>query len=196
MTSRTITITLLLAGLLSICGPEVYSCDFPPSGFENHSKDQKYTGHYSNAAWGYGVTIPRSMAGYDGAEQPSHHGFGMTIGAEPKSYITMNGEANSLDYESPVDVALKHLSFLRSDQKQIQSIQITSRRLGNLPAAEMIVTYSCPESPERYTMSAVFALGPGKGPVYEAILYSRAYRYLSDRRVFDEMLKSWRYTGY
>ena len=187
---------IVLSALLIAGRSHAIACDFPPSGFRDHSRDAKYTGLYRNEAWGYKVVIPKDMAGYDGAEQPSHHGFGMAFGEPPESYILVNGEANSLEYNSPVDASFKHLSFLRDDGKEIESVRIKPSRLGTLPAAEVVVTYSCPGSKERYTMAAVLALGPGKSPVYEVILYCRASRYRRDRPLLDQLLKSWKYTGY
>lgn len=45
-------------------------------------------------------------------------------------------------------------------------------------------------------MASVVALGPKSDRFYEVELVSRASQYIHDRRVFDQLLKSWSYTGY
>ncbi len=171
-------------------------CDCIPQGHGEHGPEARMANSYRNKAWGYNVTIPQSLVGWDDSAGP-HHGFGISFGDPPESYILVYGEANSFDYTSPVDAALYHLSDLRKHvNAEIESVRISRRTLGSLLAVELVATYVCPGSLDRYTVASVLALGPKRTPSYEVTLYCRADRYIKDRRYFDEIVKSWHFTGY
>jgi len=188
-----IVITVLSVSLL-LERSHAMACDLFPNGFFQEPR-VKYTGLYRNEAYGYIVMIPNHVAGYDGADAPRHNGFGIALGEPPQSYILVQADPNSLDDGAAVDAALRLLSYLRRDAKNIESVRITPSHLGTLEAAELVVTYTCPGSARRYTMAAVFGLGPAKSPVFEVSLDSPASRYRRDRVVLDQLLKSWKYTG-
>lgn len=102
---------------------------------------ETYTGLYRNESWGYEVTIPKGFVGEDSSAGP-RHGFGMTFGGPPESFIVVLGEANSLEYRSAFDSALKELSFLRDDKYMIDSAHIQPTRLRYLEAAIIYFTDS------------------------------------------------------
>jgi hypothetical protein len=194
MTRYRVSLGVYLAFLFSACASSSFACDFPPRGYL-HEPRIKFTGFYQNDADGYSVVIPNHVAGYD-PNLARHSGFGIPLGEQSQSFVLVQADPNSLEDAVPIDTALRLLRYMREEKKTIESLHIQRSHLGSLEAAEMLVTYTCLGSAKRYTMVAVIAIGPGKDPVYEAILYCPASRYLDDRRVFDQLLKSWKYTGY
>src|SRR6266851_10159388 len=81
-------------------GSQAQYCDFPPKEL-THGQRREYRGLYKNKAYGYSVVIPNDLVGYDDANPLYQKGFGIIGGAEPKSYVFVNGEPNSLEYARP-----------------------------------------------------------------------------------------------
>jgi hypothetical protein len=140
--------------------------------------------------------IPKGFVGYDVVNPFYQQGFVIIFGEEPQSYINVFPERNSLEADSAVDVANRKLGYLREDGKAIESAKITPTHLGQLLAAQILVTFACPGSTERFEWFSTIALSPDKGMVYEAILHAPASRFDHDRAVLDGLLKSWKYIGY
>jgi hypothetical protein len=170
-------------------------CDFPPKGFLEEPR-VKFEGLYRNPSYGYSVVIPRAVAGFDNPNAAKHDGFGIAIGQKAESYILVQAEPNSSDDSAPTDSAFRILKYMREQKKRILTLRMGRARLDSLDAVEIVVTYACPGSPDQYRMAAVLALGPDQSPVYELALYTSASRYSEDRLIFDEVVKSWKYTGY
>lgn len=183
-------VMLLLGGVV----PQVGACDFPPKELLQKPR-REFRGFYQNKAYGYSVVIPKGLVGYDTVNPFYQKGFGIVFGEQPQSYINLYAERNSLEDESPVDVANRELGYLRQKGKAIESAPVIQSHLGRLQAAQVLVTYTCPGSSERYVQFSTFVLSPDKGTVYEVTLHALASRYDHDRPVLDRILKSWKYTG-
>jgi len=175
----------------------VRACDFPPKELLERSPGEylEFHGKYANEWWGYSVVIPASTVGYDVADQPNHHGFGLILGDRQQGYINVYAEANSLEYKGARDRVDDLLSYLRQDGKKIIASRTIHSHLGGLNAIRLSVTYMCQESSERYRMVSMVALSPGKDVMYEVTLYSAASRYPSDCVVLEKVLKTWKYIG-
>lgn len=191
----------LLAGIFAAavgCGIVSESlgqyCDFPPKAL-TYGERREYRGIYRNKAYGYSVVIPRGLVAYDVMEPSYQRGFGIILGTEQQSYISVNGEPNSLEFARPADAASEFLSYLRGRQLTVLSSKIAESRLGGLEAATLVAEYTCPASLGRYMRATVAAIGPNKGMLYQLTLYAHAERFDHDRRVFDALVKSWRYIG-
>jgi hypothetical protein len=188
-------ISIIIALLLSSAGNHAGRCDDfvfkkllegpPRSRYE-------YRGRYVNWSYEYSVVIPKGLTAYDGREEPNHHGFGLTLGKPPQSYIFVRGEHNSLEYKSPREAATQDVEFLRQQGKKVESETISKSHLGALDAARLVVVYTCPGAADRYIQSSVMALSPDKEFVYVLEIYSPANRYESDRAVLDQIIESWK----
>jgi len=185
--------TVLLICLLSspVAMGQSNSCEIVPKGLlgEPHSE---WRGFYDNKVYEYSVVIPAGLVGYDVAPPAPLHGFGIPLGEAPQSYIFVSGEWNSLEDSDPVDVAVRHLRYLREGGKTIESATITISRLGELRAAELAVSYACAGSNVRYMQFSTFALASDGGTLYEITLYCLAERYALDRTVLIKVLQSWK----
>jgi len=187
-------LTILIAFLAATVDGQVTACSFPPSGLANESR-ANFTDLYQNGAYQYSVRIPKSLKGYDlaGPGLPQH-GFGLIVREPPSGYVVVWSEANSFFLASPVDGAIRTLSNLREDHRNIESATITPSHLGALRAVRLVVRYTCPGSNDRYVQDSTIAL-KGELWVYDVTLYSRAEQFDRDASVLKEVLKSWKYTG-
>lgn len=196
MKKHTVLNVFLLAATFLVSVPEskAQDCSFPPEELSQGQR-REYRGLYENKAYGYSVEIPTDLVGYDGANPLYQQGFGIILGAEPKSYILANGEPNSLEFTRPVDAASQFLKYLRKHASKVESSKITESRLGALKGALLIATYTCPGSTERYVRASMIAISPDKSKLYEVTLYARADRFGQDRAVLDALAKSWKHLG-
>jgi hypothetical protein len=169
-------------------------CNFPPKELTQR-QHREYRGQYENKAYGYSVVIPANLVGYDGVNPFYQHGFGLLLGAEPQSYVFVNGEPNSLEFARPVDAASQFLMYLGKDGNKVESSKITESQLGSLKAALLVATYTCPGSTERHVMASLVAISPDKSNLYEVTLYAASDRFEQDRAVLDALAKSWKHLG-
>ena len=183
---------LAAAPLIFAPGSKAQECNFPPEDL-TQGQHREYRGPYENRAYGYSVVIPTDLVGYDGVNPFYQHGFGIILGAEPKSYIFVNGEPNSLEFARPVDAASQFLKYLRKHGRKVESSKITESQLGTLSAALLVATYTCPGSTARYVRASMVAISPDKGKLYEVTLYARSDRFEKDRAVLDALVKSWKH---
>jgi hypothetical protein len=170
------------------------SCELVPKSLLQEPRSE-WKGHYVNEPYTYSLEIPEGLTGYAEVPPAPLHGFGIPLGEAPQSYLYVGGEANAYDYEVSVDAALAHLRYMRQDNKAVESATISQARLGRLPAVSLTINYTCPGSSTRYVRSSVFALSPRKGWLYEVTLYSVAKHYDRDRKVLNQILRSWKYIG-
>jgi hypothetical protein len=182
---------LAAAFLVSAFESEAQGCNFSPKELTQGER-REYRDAYENKAYGYSVVIPANLVGYDGVNPFYQHGFGMLLGAEPQSYVFVNGEPNSLEFARPVDAAAQFLKYLGKDGK-VESSKITESQLGPLKAALLVATYTCPGSTERYVRASLVAISPDKSNLYEVTLYARSDRFEQDRAVLDALAKSWKH---
>jgi hypothetical protein len=196
MKKHTVLTAVLLAGAFLVSAPESKAqyCDFPPKELAG-GQYREYRGLYKNTAYGYSVVIPENLVGYDGANPFYQQGFGILLGAEPKSYVSVNGEKNSLEFARPSDAASQLLKYLDKDGIKVGSSKITESQLGPLKAALLVATYSCPGSTYRYTTVSIVAISADKSNLYEVTLYARSDHFEQDRVVLDALAKSWKRLG-
>ncbi|MFZ0819221.1 MAG: hypothetical protein WAM91_04075 [Candidatus Acidiferrales bacterium] len=185
---------LVAASLVFAPRSQAQDCNFPPKDLTQGER-REYKNLYENRAYGYSIVIPTNLVGYDDVNPLYQHGFGIALGAEPKSYIFVDGEPNSLEFASPSDAASRFLKYLRRDGSTVQSSKITESKLGTLRAAFLVATYTCPGSTERYVRASMVAISPDKSNLYEVTLFAHSDRFEQDRAVLDALVKSWKHLG-
>lgn len=196
MSKSKFIIALICVSTLSVAAAMAQACSFPPDELvENSNAKRDYKGVYTNDAYGYSVVIPEHHVGYASVDPLYQHGFGIILEPRPRGYLLVNGEANSLEYVSSAIAAKESLKFLRRHAAKVESTKIRQTRLGKLPAAFVLATYTCSGSTERFVKASSLALSPDKRTVYEVTLYAAANRYRDNRALFNQLLRTWRYTG-
>jgi hypothetical protein len=180
----------LVAFLFSGMGAEG-ACD-PVSSALLDPRRFTFTGLYKNARFGYSVTIPDALEGYD-ADQATHHGFGIILGDGMHSYLEVEGRENSLENRTAREAADRFIQYMRQDGRTIESTAVERSKLGALEAVQVVVRYVCGGA--RYVAASTLALSPCKDLEYEITLYAPADRFARDGVVLDQLLKSWTYVG-
>ena len=155
----------------------------------------EFRGNYVNKVYQYSLVIPSGFTGYDVAGPANHHGITIAVGEPPESAILINGEANSLEYGAPEDLAGQITKFMHQEGKRLIAKKVSKSRLGELPAAQIVVWYSCPGSKKQYVQDYTIALSPHKDTLYEITLESDTNSYGRGRSILGELLSSWRYIG-
>ena len=193
MKKHAVLTAVFFASAFLISAPESKAqyCDFPPKELAR-GQHREYRGPYKNKAYGYSVVIPENLVGYNGVNPFYQQGFGIPLGVDPKSYIFVNGEKNSLEFARPSDAASQLLKYLEKDRTKVESSKITESQLGPLKAALFVATYSCPGSTDHYTTASIVAISADKSNLYEVTLYARSGRFDEDRVVLDALAKSWK----
>lgn len=168
-----------------------------PEAFERLMKGParsryEYRGRYVNRAYEYAVTIPKGLTGYDGRGEANHNGFGLVLGGTPRSFILVQGERNSLGYDSPREAATDALEYLKRDGNKIESVTIGESRLGSLKAVTLVAVFVCPGGQERHVKSSVMALSSDNRFLYTLEIYSPLDQFESGRAVLAEITKSWK----
>ncbi|MGA3327821.1 MAG: hypothetical protein ABSF45_25455 [Terriglobia bacterium] len=207
MTNAKLQLTALVAVLMvagvRLSGPcdrpqeranQPAGCDLPPQALL-HKPRREYKGFYQNMAYGYSVVIPKGFVGYDDVNPSYQRGFGIIFGEEPQGYIVLYGEHNSVEDDSAMDRAQRELGYRQEDRIAIISSKITPTNLGQLPAAQLLVTYTCPGLPERRVWFSTIALSPDKLMAYEVTLHTLASRFDHDHAVLNQLVGSWKYIG-
>jgi hypothetical protein len=196
MKKHAVLTAVFFASAFLVSAPESKAqyCDFPPKELAG-GQHREYRGPFKNKAYGYSVVIPENLVGYDGANPFYQQGFGIPLGAEPKSYVSVIGDKNSLGFARPSDATSQLLKYLDKDGRKVESSKITESQLGPLKAALLIATYICPGSTEPYTTASIVAISADKSTLYEVSLYARSDRFDQDRVVLDALAKSWKRLG-
>jgi hypothetical protein len=180
--------------ILTVPKSKGQDCNFPPKAL-TEGEHRDYHGLYENKAYGYSVSIPAGYIGHDGVNPFYQKGFGIILDPEPKSYIVVDSEKNSLEFAQPVDAASRMLEYLGKHGNKVVSSKITESHLGSLSAALVVAAYTCSGAPGQYIESFVVAISPDKRNLYEITLYSRPDRFERDRAVLDALVESWKQLG-
>jgi hypothetical protein len=155
----------------------------------------EFRGNYVNRVFEYSLVIPSGFTGYDAAGLANHHGVSIPVGEPPESAILVNGQANSLEYRTPEDLAHQIPQFMRQEGKHLITKKVMKSRLGELAAVQIVVRYRCPGSEKQYIQDYTIALSPHRETLYEITLESDTNSYDRGRSILGALLNSWRYIG-
>lgn len=190
---RCVLFLISFVGIFPInAAAQTHRCGFPSSQLLQGPL-REFRNQYRNRGYGYAVTIPKGYVGFDPANPFYQRGFWIALGQGKDSYIDVYGEKNSFEDVSTNEVANRHLSDLRGAVKAVESSSVTPISIGGRPASQLLITYTCPGSPERYIQLSIFGLSPNKDNLYVVTLYSVPREYDLYRTIVDQILKSWKY---
>lgn len=168
-----------------------YACgDFPDPGFDGPDI-RRFTGAYYNPNYGYSVVIPKGLIGHDSAPPSPHHGFGIVLSWEPRAYVYVDGSYNSAEFESIEDVETQHLTWLKEESVKIVSVDHIVTDLGILKAKRFIARHTCPQISDTFIDDYIFAFSKDKNILYTIALLTTESRYNKDKRVLEQLIKTW-----
>jgi hypothetical protein len=186
---RVITIICLL---LFNCSNLIaqYCGDFPEPDFYD-SDALTFEGKYRNYTYGYSLTIPDGLVAYGEIPPAPHHGFGIVLSWQPRSYVYVSGDYNSMEYESIQDIEQRNLEWLTEDSDNILSAKTTIGKLGPLKSIRSIVRHTCPKFNAIYVSDYTFAFSEDE-ILYTISLSTTEDRYEQDKLVIEKIIKSWK----
>jgi hypothetical protein len=121
------------------------------------------------------------------------HGFGILLGPKGEGYIWVDGSWNSLDYESSQEMGRDIDAYLQKRGAIVSSAEVRPWILAGIHATRVTLQYRCPDSQEVFVNETVVALSPDKSKAWQVRLDTKQSRYEEDLRIYEAVLKSWRY---
>jgi len=176
---------------LSWQGTSAGACgNWPTPGFDGPAM-RRFVGAYSNPNYGFAVRIPDGLSGHDDPAPNPHHGFGIALSWEPRSYIAFDGSYNAIGW-SAAEMETWHLRVLSDESERVLLVQRETAKLGPLDARRIIVRRTCKGHVGTFVADQTLALSADRGIVYSATLVTVERRFERDRVVLGEMLKTWK----
>lgn len=172
-----------------------------PSAMLDHSFDAQVRsgylpvkGRYSNYEYAYSVLLPKGWVGFMSYAPAPNHGFGIDISRPQNSYLWVDASYNSGMWTSFDDAIKDNLGFVKDDGvTDIVLIQRTSTSLSRLRAVRFIIHYKASGiAMIQETVLAFRRNGCDVDIVYSINLRTPTFRYSKDRRLIDELQKTWR----
>jgi hypothetical protein len=163
--------------------------------------ERSYTGKYRNYVFGFSIIIPTGLKGYwnsarcapderYGCVCMGDHGRSIPLSetAAMEAFVgwQMESEWTLRDYQNNKVADLKQ----KQGVEQVRVLSSKYLRLRHVKASRFIVQFS--ENNKRVVTDSIVALY--KGVEYQLTLYTVADRYQKDRRVFEKLVASWKFT--
>jgi len=163
--------------------------------------ERSYTGKYRNYVFGFSIIIPTGLKGYwnsarcapderYGCVCMGDHGRSIPLSetAAMEAFVgwQMESEWTLRDYQNNKVADLKQ----KQGVEQVRVLSSKYLRLGHVKASRFILQFS--ENNKRVVTDSIVALY--KGVEYQLALYTVAGRYQKDRRVFEKLVASWKFT--
>lgn len=152
-------------------------------------------GRYSNYDYAYSVLIPKGLIGLMSPPPFPNHGFGIDLSKPQRSYLWVDASYGDAPEGKSFDDAIKdNLDFVKGDGvTDIVLSQKISTNLSRLRAVRFVIHYKASGiAMVRETVLAFRKNGDDVAIVYSINLRTPTSRYSKDRRVIDELQKTWR----
>lgn len=173
--------------------------------YETCRGEARVESRYENDTYGFSVELPRGVVGAGATPPAPNHGFGIDLDNPhttewnarpdfPKSYLSVDGSYNSLEWKRLDEAVKSQLNFLR---EQGANVRVRSRELtwlgAGLRAARVVSTYE--KDGEEMVSDHLVAFrgmgGDAPAVVYTIDLSTTLVNYERDRPVLDEIRRGW-----
>jgi hypothetical protein len=120
-----------------------------------------------------------------------NHGFGIDLSKEDKAQVWIDASYNSLEWASFDDAINAELDYLKDkDVSDIKLVRRTSTRLPGLRAVRFVIDYKRSGLP--MVQEVILAFRNANDVVYTLGLRTTAVQYSEDRKVLNELQKTFR----
>jgi hypothetical protein len=151
--------------------------------------------NYENNQYGYTVIIPEGFRGYKPRPPAPVHGFFIPLTEDPSSKIDVDASYNTLEYKSGREAAVGETAWFfercGADWRTVSGPMV----LGPLPAIHTEITCKAQGSSDNLVLENVVAIRQATpdyilAVVYSVNLISAEKRLPQDRRVYEQILRS------
>jgi hypothetical protein len=153
-------------------------------------------GEYANYQYDFRVLLPQGLQGLTSVPPHPHHGFFVRLARKPEARITVYGEFNAALYDSLDEVVAAEW---KAATRQFPNLKITKRaitKLQDIPAIQLVAQYTIENSHETLVSEHLIVLRREAqddfGIIYTFRLDTPKARYKDDRKIFKQIIKSWR----
>lgn len=168
-----------------------YCGNFPGQDFGDPGS-YKIPENYRNYTYGFSLTVPKGFVGHGEQPPAPHHGFGILLSWEPRSYIYAGADYNSFDYESLEAIKDDHMKWSKGAAERVISVEEAPTILGSLPAVRFVVRHTCPNVKAIYVDDETIAWSKDREIIYQVYLLTTESRYEADKTVLHELLRTWK----
>lgn len=150
-------------------------------------------GRYTNADYGYAVTIPKGMTAFRTPAPAPNHGFGMNLSKTPDSYLWVDASYDVLEYSGTLaEWEVASLLGRGANNAIIRNQSTTS--LGGLSAVHIIIDYDLKgvAMVSEIVNARRKPKGDGVGIVYSINLECAKERFDQDSKVVEALRRDWR----
>lgn len=164
-----------------------------------NSGNNKRTGLFSNAEYGYAVTIPKGLIGVSPPSPYPQHGFRIPLLDQPEAQIWVDGSYNAAMYTSLSEAAETDFTHLRDDSDEVEVSVRESMKLQNVDALRVIAKYKNKFAGVRMIQDLVIAIRRNAVPdgpdvIYTIRLRTPESRYFADKDILNSLISTWRLT--
>jgi hypothetical protein len=167
-----------------------YCGQLPPAGADR-PPNIGYAGSYLNRTYGYAVTIPSGLTGYNDAHA-APRGFGIVLSRQPPAFLHVDAAYDVLYDITAAGVHLRDRFGVRLFDTLLQESG-EDYSLAGVSGGRYRMTVRCAANPQTYLFDSVIVVRDRE--IYRVDLQSVPQRYRADEDVMDAMLRTWRWVA-
>jgi hypothetical protein len=160
----------------------------PAAGFDQPPHGS-HSGLYVNPVYGYAVVIPKRLIAY-ASSGVAERGFGMLLSWAPRAYLQVDAAYDAYYDISADGVHRRDLNAIRLHDRVV-SDQASAYLLAHVGGDRYVTWVQCAGEPQIYIHDDVIVMRNRE--IYRLNLQSVPERYASDIKLFDAMLRTWRW---
>jgi hypothetical protein len=154
------------------------------------------SGEYVNDNYGFRVVVPEGLRGLTDVPPHPHHGFFIRLAQKNEARIWINATYNAAVYETLDEAVISELKASESIFPDFEVRQRKPTRLQDIPAARLLAQYRDKDSGIDMISEQIIALKKAGeedlGIIYRLALETPPSRYKTDRKIFRQIINSWR----
>lgn len=163
---------------------------------DEQSPNRTYTHAYQNVKYGYSVVLPTSFVGTSNVPKDREGGINISLSSGTNRYIWVGATENSFRFSSLRLATIFQQAWVQAEGATIIGFtQDPHYRLGNSKGTRLTVRYKIAGSDEIMVKDFVLALKRKKedvGTLYRLEMGSTEKAYREDKKIFDQIVRSWR----
>jgi hypothetical protein len=164
-------------------------CGATPSPGFDQPPNHAHSGQYLNQVYAYALVIPAPLSAYTRAEGPER-GFGMLLSWTPRAYLSVDAAYDAYYDITDAGVHRRDLNAIRLHDR-VLSDQAAGYSLDHAAGSRYVTRVQCTDDPQIYIHDDVIVMRGRE--IYRLNLQTVPERYLSDVKVLEAMLRSWRW---